>query len=68
MFNIEEIFNNAIQFAKEICDILDNDISIIMHARKIHYCLVMNNHGLKRTVTKILMYQWVARWGRNMSS
>ena len=27
------MFNNAIQFAKEICDILDNDISIIMYAK-----------------------------------
>ena len=26
-------FNNAIQIAKEICDIPDNDISIKMHAR-----------------------------------
>ena len=25
------MFNNAIQFSKEICDILGNDISIIMH-------------------------------------
>ena len=27
------MFNNAIQFAKEICDILDNDFSIIMYAK-----------------------------------
>ena len=27
------LFNNSIQFAKENCDIPDNDISIIMHAR-----------------------------------
>ena len=27
------MFNNAIQFAKEICDILDNDSSIIMYAK-----------------------------------
>ena len=29
------MFNNTIQFAKEICDIPDNDISIIVHARNI---------------------------------
>ena len=29
------LFNNTIQFAKEICDIPDNDISIIVHARNI---------------------------------
>ena len=28
------LFNNAIQFAKEICEIPDNDLSIIMHSRK----------------------------------
>ena len=26
-------FNNAIQFAKETCDIPDNNISVIMHAK-----------------------------------
>ena len=29
------LFNNAIQFAKEICDIPDNYISIIIHVRNI---------------------------------
>ena len=34
------LFNNAIQFAKEICEIPDNDLSIIMHSRK---TLLFNN-------------------------
>ena len=55
------------QFAKEICDILDNDISIIMHAK--NALLFSNgNHGLKRTVTKILIYQWAARMGQKYVS
>ena len=28
------MFNNVIQFAKEVCNISDNDISIIIHSRK----------------------------------
>ena len=28
------LLNNAIQFAKEVCEIPDNDLAIIMHSRK----------------------------------
>ena len=28
--------------------------------QEIHYCFATENHGLKRTLTKILMYQWAA--------
>ena len=53
------LFNSDIQFAKEICDISDNNISIMIHTRN---TLLFNNREpwVKRMVTKILMYQWAA--------
>ena len=39
-----ELINKAIEFAKTITDITDEDLSVIMNYEK-HYCLAKNCHG-----------------------
>ena len=36
--------------------------------QEIHYCLATENHGLKRTVMKLLIHQWADVMGQNYVS
>ena len=54
---IERLFINAIQFAKQITEISDYDMSLINQSRK---TLLFNERipWVKKVVVKILMSQW----------
>ena len=50
----ENLFIKAIQFARLITEIPDEDINLIMQARK----TLLFNEGIPRTAMRILMFRW----------
>ena len=59
------LFNNTIQLAKGICEIPDNNISMIMHARNtLLFC--KGEPWVKKDVDKNFDVPMGCRWARNM--
>ena len=53
----ERLFANTIQFAKQIIEISDYDLSLINQSRNTLF-LMKRYHGLKKMAVNILMSQW----------
>ena len=60
-----ELFTEAINYAKTITNIDNDQLSIIMQSKKKHYYFITMNLGLKKQETKISMSQWVVTMARN---
>ena len=54
----ENLFQEAINFARNIVDISNTELSIVMQARKT-LLFMMIHHGLNVQEMRNLMYQWV---------